>query len=320
MIFSHETEHHLVLVACKVEFINLKPFSCHMNSVHEYVAVNSGEATNPNTQHSQKTWLLFLWMKEKQALSLTPKVVRRHQRWSIAWLVLRLHQWIKMKLLRKHLMAAPIRLKLDCWHFKWSWAFCSSFCETITLPSTPSQSKTECNQQWRPTGLLPPTLLLALLAVILIFFPRLPLSFLPLPFFLSIFLSLLLSRSECLHFLQQTASRGTRVYFATCGDGSLPRQELAASCCWFLTCVHPFTSTAVRSSLLPPEDPQGFSPFKGHVEPFDIMCFIGLQGAVGVLFETVRKYNKSTKTTLGLLSGTYISAQTECRTGDKTVH
>lgn len=94
-------------------------------------------------------------MRQKQALSFLPKVVRRHQRWSIAWLVLRLHQWIKMKLLRKHLMAAPIRLKWDCWHFKRSWAFCSSLralSETITLPSTPSPSKTECNQQWRPTS------------------------------------------------------------------------------------------------------------------------------------------------------------------------
>ena len=162
---------------------------------------------------------------------------------------------------------------------------------------------------------LPPTLLLALLAVILIFFLCLPLSFLLLRFFLSVSPSLLLSRSECLHFLQQTASRGTRVYFATCGDGSLPRQELAASCCWFLTCVHPFTSAAVRSSLLSPKDPQGFSPFKGHVEPFDIVRFIGLKGAVGGLFETVRKYNKSTKTTLGLLSATYLSAQTQGRSG-----
>lgn len=39
------------------------------------------------------------------------------------------------------------------------------------------------------------------------------------------------SISPCLHFLQPTASWGTRVYFATCGDGSLPRPELAASCC-----------------------------------------------------------------------------------------
>ncbi len=76
----------------------------------------------------------------------------------------------------------------------------------------------------------------------------------------------------------------------------------------------------MRSSLLPPEDPQGSLPLKGHVEPFDIMRFIGLRGAVGVLFETVRKYNKSTKTTLGLLSGTYLSAQTQCRSGGKTVH
>lgn len=101
----------------------------------------------------------------------------------------------------------------------------------------------------------------------------------PLPFLLSIFLSLLLSRSDCLHFLQQTASRGTRVYFATCGDGSLPRQELAASCCWFLTCVHPFTSTAVCP---PPQQ------LKGHVKPFD-MRFIRLQGAVETRFKTVRK-------------------------------
>lgn len=142
------------------------------------------------------------------------------------------------------------------------------------------------------------------LAIILIFFLCLSLSFIFLPFFLSISLSLLLSRSKCLHFLQQTVSRGTRVYFATCGDGSLPRQELAASCYWFLTCVHPFTSRAVRSSLLPPKDLQGSSPFKGHVEAFDIMGFIGLRGAVWVLFENVRKYNKSTKTTLRFLSGT----------------
>lgn len=65
------------------------------------------------------------------------------------------------------------------------------------------------------------------------------------------------SISPCLHFLLQTASWGTRVYFATCGDGSLPRPELAASGCWFLTCVHSFTSTAAHSSLLPLEDPQG---------------------------------------------------------------
>lgn len=239
-------------------------------------------------------------MRQKQAFSFLPEVVRRHQRWSIAWLVLCLHQWIKMKLLRKHLMAAPIRLKWDCWHFMRSWAFCSSLralSETITLPSTPSPSKTESNQQWRPTSRYLP----------LSFSPCLPSSLFSFSashssFFLSISLSLLLSRSECLHFLQQTASRGTRVYFATCGDGSLPRQELAASCCWFLTCVHPFTSAAVRSSLLPsttPEDPQGFSRLKGHVEPFDIMRFIGLRGAVGVLFEAVRKYNKSTKTSSG---------------------
>lgn len=157
--------------------------------------------------------------------------------------------------------------------------------------------------------LLPPTLLLALPAIILIFFLCLSPSFNSRPFFLSVSLSLLLSRNKCLHFLQQTVSRGTRVYFATCGDGSLPRQELAASCCWFLTCVDPFTSRAVRSSLLPPKDLQGFSPFKGHVEAFDIMHFIGLRGAVGVLFETVRKYNKSTKTNLGFLSGAYLSAQ-----------
>lgn len=59
------------------------------------------------------------------------------------------------------------------------------------------------------------------------------------------------SISPCLHFLLQTASWGTRVYFATCGDGSLPRPELAASGCWFLTCVHSFTSTVAHSSLLP---------------------------------------------------------------------
>lgn len=48
------------------------------------------------------------------------------------------------------------------------------------------------------------------------------------------------------------ASRGTRVYFATRGDGSLPRRELAVLRCWFLTCVHPFTSAAACSSLTPP--------------------------------------------------------------------
>lgn len=182
--------------------------------------------------------------------------------------------------------------------------------ELLPLRQPPLPLQTREQSAAKADKPLPPTLLLASLAVILIFFLCLPLfPFLPLPFFLSIFLSLLLSRSKCLHFLQQTASRGTRVYFATCGDGSLPRQELAASCCWFLTCVHPFTSTALRSSPSFSEDPQGFSPFKGHVEPFDIMHFIGLRGAVGVLFETVRKYNKSTKTTLGLLSGTYLSAQ-----------
>lgn len=108
---------------------------------------------------------------------------------------------------------------------------------------------------------------LALLAVILIFFLCFPSSFLLLPFFfLPIFLSLLLSRSKCLHFLQQTASRGTRVYFATCGDGSLPRQELAASCCWFLTCVHPFTSTAVRSSFPPKTLKDSRGENHSHVE------------------------------------------------------
>lgn len=157
--------------------------------------------------------------------------------------------------------------------------------------------------------LLPPTLLLALLAVIFIFFLCLPLSFLPLPFFPSIFLSLRLSRSECLHFLQQTASRGTRVYFATCGDGSLPRWELAASCCWFLTCVHPFTSTAVRSSP-PPEDPQGFSVLHRPRWTIRHCALYRPLGGSWVLFETVRKYNKSTKTTLELLSATYLSAQT----------
>lgn len=151
------------------------------------------------------------------------------------------------------------------------------------------------------------TLLPSSLAIILIFFLCLLLSFISRPFFLSVSLSLLLSRSKCLHFLQQTVSRGTRVYFATCGDGSLPRQELAASCCWFLTCV---PSVYLQGgAFLPPEDLQGFSPFKGHVETFDIMRFIGLRGAIGVLFETVRKYNKSTKTTLGFLSGTYLWAQ-----------
>lgn len=69
-IFSNVTEHLSVSVACKVKFIDSKPFFFsfsprHMNSLHEYVAINSREATNPNTQHSQKTWLLFLWMKEK---------------------------------------------------------------------------------------------------------------------------------------------------------------------------------------------------------------------------------------------------------------
>lgn len=217
-------------------------------------------------------------------------------------------------------MAAPIRLKWDWWHFKQSWALRSSLRalgETITLPSTPSPSKTESNQQWRPTSCYLPLSFSPCLPSSLFSFSasHSPFSFLLLRFFLSVSPSLLLSRSECLHFLQQTALRGTRVYFATCGDGSLPRQELAASCCWFLTCVHPFTSAAVRSSLLSPKDPQGFSPFKGHVEPFDIVRFIGLRGAVGGLFETVRKYNKSTKTTLGLLSATYLSAQTQGRSG-----
>lgn len=143
---------------------------CHTNSVHEYVAVNSGEATNPNTQKQPKG-LAFVSVDEakKQALPFLPKVVRRHQRWSIAWLVPRLHQWIKMKLLRKHLMAAPIRLKWDCWHFKWSWAFCSLLrarSETITLPSTPSPSKTGSNQRRRPTSRYLP----------LSFSPRLPSS------------------------------------------------------------------------------------------------------------------------------------------------
>lgn len=110
-------------------------------------------------------------------------------------------------------------------------------------------------------------------------------------FLVSLPLLLLLSGSKCLHFLQQTASRGTRVYFATCGDGSLPRQELATSCCWSLTCVHPFSSTVVCSSLLsPPKTHKVFLLFKGHVEAFD-MCFIGLQGAIGALFENVRKGN-----------------------------
>lgn len=124
------------------------------------------------------------------------------------------------------------------------------------------------------------------------FSPSVFYTFLSPAFFRSVFLSLL-SESECLHFLQQTASRGTRVYFATCGDGSLPRQELAASRCWFLTCVHPFTSMAVRSALLshPPRPSRFFLPFKGHVEPFD-MRFIGLRGAVGALFETVKKCSK----------------------------
>lgn len=91
------------------------------------------------------------------------------------------------------------------------------------------------------------TLHLVLRAVVIVFFlplPPTPLSFFP------VFLPLLFSRSKCLYFLQQTASRGTRVYFATCGDGSLPSRERAASCCWFLTCVHPFISMAARSSLL----------------------------------------------------------------------
>lgn len=116
---------------------------------HKYVAVNSGEASIPKPQKQPKD-LAFVSVDEgkNKPLSFHPKIVRRHQRWSIAWRVLRLHQWIKMKLLRKHLMDVPIRLKWDCWHFKQSWAFS----ETITLPSTPSPSKTECNQQWRPTS------------------------------------------------------------------------------------------------------------------------------------------------------------------------
>lgn len=170
--------------------------------------------------------------------------------------------------------------------------------ETITLPSTPSPSKSECNQQWRQAATSRSPSRLACHHPYFLSLPPTLLYFSP---FLSVSLSLL-SRSKCLHFLQQTVSRGTRVYFATCGDGSLPRQELAASCCWFLTCV-PCVYLQGGAYL------QGFSPFKGHVEAFDIMRFIGLRGAIGVLFETVRKYNKSTKTTLGFLSGTYLSAQ-----------
>lgn len=178
-----------------------------------------------------------------------------------------------MKLLGKHLMVVPARLKCECWHLKWSLLLCSALralSESITLPSG---SRNRCSQQWRLTNCY-----LQLSFLPLLIFSLCLLHFLSPAFFRSVFLSLL-SESECLHFLQQTASRGTRVYFATCGDGSLPRQELAASRCWFLTCVHPFTSMAVRSALLshPPRPSRFFLPFKGHVEPFD-MRFIGLRG------------------------------------------
>lgn len=62
---------HLVLIACVVESITLNPFFCHMNSVHEYVAVNSGEATNPNTQEQSKD-LAFVSVAEAKTSPIFP--------------------------------------------------------------------------------------------------------------------------------------------------------------------------------------------------------------------------------------------------------
>lgn len=44
---------HLVLIACVVESITLKPFLSH-EFCSGIFAVNSGEATNPNTQEQSK--------------------------------------------------------------------------------------------------------------------------------------------------------------------------------------------------------------------------------------------------------------------------
>lgn len=59
---------------------------------------------------------------------------------------------VKMKLLGKHLMVVPARLKCECWHLKWSLLLCSALralSESITLPSG---SRNRCSQQWRLTN------------------------------------------------------------------------------------------------------------------------------------------------------------------------
>lgn len=160
--------------------------------------------------------------------------------------------------------------KRDCWYFQWCLAFLQlvESPQRIDYPAINPVSFQKKEQSaargWQAaTSHSSP---LCCMPSSIFSFSWLPLSF-SFFFFTSSHFSFslspppfLLSGSECLHFLQQTASQGTRVYFATCGDGLLPRQELAASCCWFLTCVHPFTSTVVFSSLLgPTEDQQGFS-------------------------------------------------------------